>query len=125
MEMPPNPTRQYGYLVTSTKRVGSQKVSGIPTFGGMPEQMQNLFVLFSNSLCLGVTLNPAIRIGKIHRQHISVTGFINFPGHFASASFTKAIIAPQHKNERKNERKNEIKNFKLINFNWLNFKLII
>jgi hypothetical protein len=93
---------QYGFLVTSTARNGSQKAMGMPILGiGVPHLQKTLLVLGPGvvvSWAGSDTLNPAIYKGNNVRQATCVTGLIIRPLHFGFASITSGLINNNIKN---------------------------
>lgn len=83
-DTPPKLVIQYGVLVTSTKRTGSQKPIDIPGVGIFALVHIQIGLLgFLVSLFLGAIPLPIfmlpIEIGNMQDQHISVMGLTNLP----------------------------------------------
>jgi hypothetical protein len=84
---PPIFTKQYGVLVTSTNRAGSQNEIGTPILGTGFVHVQISCLGLGVSSPLAETLIPPIVIGNIQLQQISEMGLTNLPTHLLKASF--------------------------------------
>lgn len=78
--------------MTSTSLTGSQNEIGIPTRGIGLEHVQSTLRAFGVSSPFLETRMPAMVIGKIQLQQISVTGLINLPTHLLSTEVIRLNI---------------------------------